>query len=232
MKTKRFLRFFGIVLLVIVGLTACVRSRTPSVVVTPTSAVPGSVTTPGTNDVMDQLELFVTQTALAAQGQTPQQETPVPTTEPQVPEATPQAETPQAEVPTNTSPPAQPTATLVPVPTATPGLPNNYTLQGGEFPFCIARRFDVDPGELLSLNGLSPTSTFYSGMTLKIPQTGNSFPGDRSLRSHPTTHTVSGDETIYSIACQYGDVDPNSIAIANNLSSPYRLNAGQEIRIP
>ena len=33
--------------------------------------------------------------------------------------------------------------------------PLYYTLQSGEFPYCIARRFNIDPRELLAINNLS-----------------------------------------------------------------------------
>ncbi len=134
-------------------------------------------------------------------------------------------ETPSPEMP-------QPTATPIVVFTATPGLPTTYVLQKGEFPFCIARRFNVNQYELLNLNGLTLSSKPVVGFTLKIPQTGNPFSGERALRPHPTTHTVSAGETIYSIACLYGDVDPNAIAQANGLSAPYTLTAGQSLYIP
>jgi LysM repeat protein len=134
--------------------------------------------------------------------------------------------------PENTEPPPPPTNTPVPVPTSTPGVPESYQLQKGEFPFCIARRFNVDVGELLSINGLSTSSLVPVGFTLKIPQTGNNFVGQRALLNHPTNYTVAGGDTIYTVACKYGDVDPLAIAQANNLSSPYNLSAGQVIHIP
>lgn len=112
------------------------------------------------------------------------------------------------------------------------GRPASYTLQTGEFPYCIARRFNVDPDELLALNGLSDGSIFMAGTTLKIPQSG-AFPGDRALRAHPTTYTVtSSDETLYSIACLFGDVDPATIAQANGLALGSPLTLGQAVKIP
>lgn len=131
--------------------------------------------------------------------------------------------------PTNTPSLVNPTSTLVPV----TGRPATYTLQSGEFPYCIARRFDVNPDDLLALNGLYDGSVFMAGTTLKIPQSG-SFPGDRSLRPHPTTYTVtSSDETFYSIACLFGDVDPARIAQANpGLSLGSLLPVGKTISIP
>ena len=139
---------------------------------------------------------------------------------------------PSEAVETPSPEPSQPTATPVVVYTATPGIPTTYQLQKGEFPFCIARRFNVNQYELLNLNGLTLSSKPVVGFTLKIPQTGNPFSGQRALRPHPTTHTVSAGETIYSIACLYGDVDPSAIVQANGLSAPYTLTAGQSLYIP
>jgi LysM repeat protein len=118
-------------------------------------------------------------------------------------------------------------------PTATPGLPTSYTLKKGEFPYCIARRFNVNPSELLRINNLTSTSVYTTGMVLKIPQTGNPFPGNRSLRPHPTTYTVKAGDTVYSIACLFGDVDPEAIAYVNGITSPNKqLSAGTTIDIP
>jgi hypothetical protein len=43
---------------------------------------------------------------------------------------------------------------------------------------------------------------------------------------------VAGGDTIYSVACKFGDVDPLVIAEVNGLDSPYNLKAGEEISIP
>ena len=115
---------------------------------------------------------------------------------------------------------------------ATIDAPATYTLQAGEFPFCIARRFDVDQYELLSVNGLSLSSQVRPGITLTIPQTGNGFSGERSLLNHPATYTVKAGDTINSIACAYGDVAPEMIALQNGLQAPYNLEVGQKLTIP
>ncbi|MGZ9223897.1 MAG: LysM peptidoglycan-binding domain-containing protein [Anaerolineales bacterium] len=126
---------------------------------------------------------------------------------------------------------AIPGATSGPLPTSLPvGVrPAEYTLKPGEFPFCIARRFDVDPAELLRINGISSGEIFYANRTLRIPQSG-SFPGTRALQPH-TTYTVKPGETIYSIACKFGDVDPAVIIQANNLTST-TVTSGQTLTIP
>ena len=137
-----------------------------------------------------------------------------------------------------TSPATTPTSTLAVSGTLTTALPAGpkpatYTLQNGEFVFCIARRFNVDPDETLALNGLFDSQTVYPGLVLKIPQSGKAFPGNRMLKTHPATYTVaSANETIYGVACEFGDIDPSAIAQANGLSVGAALTSGQQLSIP
>ncbi len=111
-------------------------------------------------------------------------------------------------------------------------VPDAYTLQEGEHPFCIARRFDVDPIRLLGVNGLDPSVVPSTGYRLIIPQDTAGFPGERALREHPATYTVQAGDTIYAIACMFGDVWPAAIAQANGLTEPYDLTAGTVLQIP
>jgi LysM repeat protein len=125
-----------------------------------------------------------------------------------------------------------PTATQA-LPTTTVDRPTTYTLQKGEFPYCIARRYNLNPDELIALNGLQSGEIFIPGLTLQIPQTGNPWPGERALHSHPDTYTVDdANETIYGVACYYGDVDPAAISQANNLPLSADLTVGQQLTIP
>lgn len=117
-------------------------------------------------------------------------------------------------------------------PTSTPGIPDTYTLQKGEFPYCIARRFDVDLDELLTLNSLPKVGLYPEGLVLKIPKTGNPFGEPRALKPHPTTYTVAVGDTIYSVACAFGDVDPIYLAAYNSIMSPYILTTGTILNIP
>ncbi len=225
MQSKRFL--IAALILLMIGLSACERpaSRAPTAVTSPTTTG-GEFPVPGvTEDVMGQLERFATQTAIALQGgaiaatptQTPSGLAQTPVTTPQAPAA------PQAQAPT---------ATPIVVPTATPGLPDTWTLQKGEHPYCIARRFNVNPVEMLNLSGLGLSGNYPPGTVLRIPKTGNTFPAARSLKDHPTTYKMKSGDTIYSIACEFGDVDPYAIAYANGLNAPYKLTPGQELHIP
>ncbi|MBI3160003.1 MAG: LysM peptidoglycan-binding domain-containing protein [Chloroflexi bacterium] len=127
------------------------------------------------------------------------------------------------------------TATPTPKPTEEPlelTVPDKYTLQKGEFPYCIARRFNINAAELLNANGLSPNGVFQPGLTLTIPKNAAQFDGERSLAAHPTDYTVQSGDTFYSIACKFGDVWPEEIATANNTKVTAELNAGEVIKIP
>lgn len=206
--------------------TACQRAASTAL---PTADFPGPATASGS---MQIIESAVTQTAIAQFG-TPegsQEQTPTPLVVTPDPNAT-QAPTlvlvgtPAMENPTPLPP-------VTPLPAAS-GRPSTYTLQKGEFPFCIARRFNIDPDELLALNGLTRSQSYFApGTVLQIPQTGKGFPGERALIKHPATYTVLSGDTIYSIACKYGDVAPLSIAAQNGLQPPYTLTVGSQITIP
>ena len=229
MENKRFLVFILVAVLLVAGVTACERSLSPSggqSPATPTEETGVEEPAP-TDDIMAQLGVFATQTAMAIGGESPSQETPVP---PEETSTAPEATSESAAEPT-AEPTQAPVATAIPVPPPTPGRPSSYTLLKGEYPYCIARRFDVNPLQMLSLSGLSAGGSYPPGTVLRIPQSG-SFPAGRSLKSHPATYTVKANDTINSIACDYGDVDPNAIAIANGLSAPYKLTAGQTLQIP
>jgi hypothetical protein len=111
-------------------------------------------------------------------------------------------------------------------------LPEVYWLQRGEFPFCIARRFNIDPAQLMWVNGFCPGQVFYAGQGVIIPNNPLPFPGRRAWHLHPATYRVRPGDTIYRIACFFGDVDPLYLAQLNGLTAPYRLRAGQILNIP
>jgi LysM repeat protein len=214
-----------VMVLLSIGLAACELSAATPPPTTPLSDGPMAT-------LQSELAMIATQTAVAAGDEA--SPTPPPASQEGEPE-------PVDSSPGDDEQPAEPVnePTLVvvidtphPVSSPTPGSPTTHILQQGEFPFCIARRYNVDPNELLSLNGLSADARPEIGFEMKIPTTGNPFLGDRALRAHPTTYTVAAGDTIHSIACLFGDVDPYAIAEANGLSEPYSLSAGQTIHIP
>jgi LysM repeat protein len=153
---------------------------------------------------------------------------------PSADEALAQTQTAQAAVPTpvvpQSTPTPSPTPTLVVVEVDLV-VPETYTLHKGEFPWCLARRFNVDATTLLNTNGLSG-SQYFAGLKLTIPKGGAAFQGERALISHPDTYTVKSGDTVYSIACDYGDVWPEEIAAQNGFTVGDALTAGTTLNIP
>lgn len=236
---KVYMRVAVLVAIVLsLALTACNRSASVPPVTTPTSSdqLPFPI---GTGDPAAN---FATQTAIAGEQLPPA----LPTNTPEVLVATNTPTEGGAEQPTDPSAPVAtedpnagggtggdvPTAPLAPTPVVT--RPETYTLQRGEWPLCIARRFDLDVTTFLSANGMNMNSQPAAGTTLRIPATGNWNPafGSRALRQHPTTHTVAAGENVYNIACKYGDVTPEAILAVNGLSSATDLQVGATINIP
>jgi LysM repeat protein len=141
----------------------------------------------------------------------------------------------------------QPTSDLVvvasptPVPptpvivyTATPGIPATYTMQLGDTVYCLARRYNLDPSAIISANPSLNADSIRDGTTINLPQ-GPIWPesmGSRARNAHPGTYSVGASETIYHVACYYGDVSPEAIAQANGLVAPYALATGQSLIIP
>ncbi|MDO9347989.1 MAG: LysM domain-containing protein [Anaerolineales bacterium] len=233
---KKFNLILAVVMTLAIFLAACQRSASQAPLPTPTPTGNSAATQ---TDPMRMLQALATQTAMAGTG-IPTNGTPTPDlTGTPIPVGT--GATPISGSPTDTSllpPTGAPGATSIPatqiaITVTPPTRPATYTLHEGEFPYCIARRYNVDPDALLALNGLTEGQMYSPGLVLNIPQTAGPFPPPRALHSHPATYNVtSADDTIYKIACYYGDVDPLVIATVNNLVSPYTLHAGQTLNIP
>lgn len=203
----------GLMTLIILSLTACKMSASTPPPVTPT-----------TN--LSEIARQATQTAIA---KTPQAgET--------------QAVDPTDAVPAEEGTDEEPTTANTPVPTKESSsenkqapsyaVPDTYTLHEGEFPFCLARRFNINIDDLLNYNGLYDGQILYPGDVLEIPRQARPFNGNRALRNHPTSYTVQSSTSLYEIACLFGDVDPRAIAQVNDLDLSQTLRAGTVIQIP
>ncbi len=213
-------------LFVAVGL-ACTRSASQGMPATPTFQV--YLATPAGQAVIT--------------GQTPrapeQMSTPMPQT-PMAEEATPTPLPTQPPTPTSVPPTPTPVLTQPAGPTPTPlnlRVPEKYVLKYGEFPYCIARRFNINPDDLLRANGLPKGARPPAGTVLVIPQNARPWPesAPRALRPHPTTYTTRAGDTVYRIACLFGDVWPEQIAQANGIplaDMDKPLPPGRELRIP
>ena len=225
MKYKRSSRTLIIILVIgilVIGLTACKlpASKGPETPVATSEGfpVPGQTQQPGGS----QVNTSATQTAQAVLPGTNQTQ------------VAPQNPTQSSAYPPPTTVPGAPTATAASVVYVEPtpgGPPSTYTLAEGEFPFCIARRFDVNQNELLQLNNLTPESFVYAGQELTMPQTGNPFDGTRTLHEHPTNYKIVEGDTLNTIACYFGDVSPDMIALQNGLTTT-DLPPGEVLVIP
>lgn len=208
-----------VALAVLFILTACNRqaSRVPVASPTPAGEVPFPVSTEGVGN-------FGTQTAVASTPGAGEADT---TTTPVVVLATATGEAPsQPEVQVTSAPgPAVSTPVIA--------RPTTYSLQKGEWPICIARRYNLDIPSFFSANGLNMNSKPAAGTTLKVPASGSWNPtyGNRQLRSHPTSYTVVAGDSVYSIACRFGDVAPESILAVNGMKAG-DVTSGKTIKIP
>ena len=233
-RMKRGTTIASTLILVAILLSACNQpySQAPAITFTPVPQNNLFASAQPTN--MGDVQAFATGSAIAL---TTSPGAPAASTATVAPGVTPQVatatNTPLVSVnPTSTATLAAPSGpSIIPIPAGS--RPASYTLQNGEFPYCIARRFNVDPDELLALNGLVDSQTVYAGKVLTIPQTGNPFPGSRVWHNHPDTYTVdASSETVYGVACYYGDIDPAVIAQANGISVGAALTVGQQLKIP
>lgn len=247
----RSVLIISIFVIMTAALSACTQSLSSAPAETPTLIPTGLFVSPiaSVENPMLMIEQFAKQTeaaqTLAAGGGTPVASTPDAATTP----GTPGAVTTDSAViasptvigdtfftPTNANAAATPVPTSVAAATSVPPViasGSEYILRAGEHPYCIARRYNVDPDALLKASGLTSPDIYYAGLKLIIPQNGP-FPGTRALKPHPATYTVvSGDETVYSIACLFGDVDPNGILSLNpSINASSKLTVGQVLQIP
>ncbi len=252
MKTKITLKTACVLLLGVILASACTQSYSQTPSGTPTSIPTGLFVSPfpSSQSPLEIIAQLGTETAQAgtatAGGTVVASDTP----------STPSTGVAATDTPAVTTPGTQ-AATLLPVtvipggstftPTTSSGtvvvptisgtpvpVPSTYALQKGEFPFCIARRFDIDPGELLTANNLTldQGQIYLPGMVLTIPQNADHFPPPRALHTHPSTWTVDPGDTFNSIACWYGDVTPDAIAAANNMTTGSILTTGATLTIP
>lgn len=227
--------YFSLFVLIAFIVSACTQPYSSVPLETPDADPTSLFVEPVPTDAMEIIENFATGTAMAEETEAAQTAGPGGAETEVVPDTDATATKTPDGFPTATSTlaGAAPSATQ-PAPTVITNRPGSYTLQNGEFPYCIARRFNIDPAELLSLNGLANGDIYYPNLTLTIPQSGKPFPGTRALRSHPDTYTViDASQSVYSIACIYGDVDPAAIVRANSgISLSSTLTAGQQLTIP
>ena len=151
--------------------------------------------------------------------------------EPEPPTATPVPPT-ETPLPTLTKP-YDPNVTMY----GTSNGQTTYTLQEGEDLVCLGRRFDISVPQLLSQNGIETPEEVGVGSTVILPRTPTRWSmidgyGRRILVLHPAEYIIQSGDTLFSIACSYGDVRPEDIAVKNQLVLGEPLPVGMTIAIP
>jgi LysM repeat protein len=218
MGNKRLrISLIAIIALLILSTAACTRSASTPPPSSDEGEVPSAQT--DTQATMDAIRsAILTQTAQASEGE--ESPTSTPTVEETEDTAAPEAsESPVATTPTATS---------------VPGGQIEYTVKPGDWIWKIARDYNVDPQDIIDLNGLSNPSDISPGMVLKIPVSGTTTEATAAVQTPVAggvTHIVQPGEWIWQIARTYG-VDPQAIINANNLSDPANISPGQELIIP
>jgi LysM repeat protein len=147
--------------------------------------------------------------------------------------------TPVAEIATDTPVPTTAVTGATTPPTARPTSSGGgggfveYTVQPGEWVYSIARKFGVDPQDIIDLNNLVDPYTLYPGDVIKIPSGGDVPvpPSGQGSSEYGTTYTVQLGDYVTSIAAKFG-VTAEALVTANNLVYPYTLYPGQVLTIP
>ncbi len=98
-----------------------------------------------------------------------------------------------------------------------------YTVKPGDSLDKIAKKYGVSVKELIKENHLKKPYIIRPGQKLKIPE-------KKKYRSYIIYKVKKGD-TLSGIAQKFG-VSVKEIARLNNLKKPYRLKAGQKLKIP
>ncbi len=151
--------------------------------------------------------------------------------------------------PTRPGTPAASALSAAPIADVTPATA--YTVAKGDSLWTIAKKNHLTVSELAAANNLKPASTLRLGQKLIIPGKAS---GDAKIPAAATTpapeknaapagatmgkpsaeavsHTVKMGESLGTIARKYG-VKQGEIAVANNITDPQKITAGQVLVIP
>lgn len=187
--------------------------------------------------------LILTATAMALQGQQPQQaqptQTPQQTIDPlaltatYIVERATQAAAGQT-TPTGTILTPGPTVTVTSATSATavPAGTCVHTVVAGQNLFRISLQYNTTVDALAAANGIVNPNMIFVGQQITIPGCGTSgTPATSVPSSSGTVHTVMQGETLFEISLRYG-VTVHDLAARNGISNINLILIGQQIVIP
>lgn len=147
------------------------------------------------------------------------------------------------------SPSGSGSGTMVSTPSTTPSRNSSYhVVASGETLYSIAHRYGSSVAEIASLNGLAPPYTLSVGQSILVASSGsvrsasveggsalqlqsyNAASNNNSARNSISIHTVQKNETLASIARQYG-LTTHELSIWNGIGMPYTVYPGQRLLI-
>ncbi len=96
----------------------------------------------------------------------------------------------------------------------------NYTVQSGDTFYLISQRFGISVTDLMKANNATIATILYPGNVISIPSAVTN-----------TIHTVSADDTYWTISQKYG-VSFSELLKANNATDSSWLNIGDKVIIP
>ncbi|MHB1133008.1 MAG: LysM peptidoglycan-binding domain-containing M23 family metallopeptidase [Chloroflexota bacterium] len=103
-----------------------------------------------------------------------------------------------------------------------------HVVKSGDTLYGIGMKYGVEPDEIATANGLSDPSRLRVGQQLEIPTgTGAGAP----QASGEQTYTVASGDTLGAIADRFG-ISEQSLAAANGITNPNRIQVGQTLAIP
>lgn len=152
-------------------------------------------------------------------------------------------------VPTRPGTPVAGTLVSEPVVDVTPA--STYVVKAGDSLWSVAKKHHLTVAELTAANTLSANATLRPGQKLLIPgkpsspsaaatASGGAGPTPKATEitssasrasGEPVKHMVKSGETLGAIARIYG-VRAGEIAVANNISDPAKIKAGDQLVIP
>jgi membrane-bound lytic murein transglycosylase D len=101
-----------------------------------------------------------------------------------------------------------------------------YTVRKGDTISDLALKFRISPQEIKLLNGLRNLDNIKQGQKLKIPTAS----GEKNSEGKWVTYIVKRGDTLWNIAREFG-VLVESLISWNEVESPYRIKAGDRIKI-